>query len=206
MQLNSQKKLIGRMSILITNVMVGGVGGQGLVLMTRIISQAALKNGYDVKSTDVVGLSQRGGMVWGTVRLGEKIFSPNIPAGEGDILVSMEPLEALRWSNLLKKDGIIIMNSKRFYPTDVQQEKVPYPEDEIKKLEENYKVIEIDAFYEAIKIGKKQISNILVLGTLSNFLNINLDIWESTVRDNVPKKSIDMNMDAFKFGRTIGLI
>jgi indolepyruvate ferredoxin oxidoreductase beta subunit len=180
--------------------MIGGAGGQGLVLMTRIISQAALKAGYDVKSNDVVGLSQRGGMIWGNVRFGEKIYSPNIPSGEGDILVSMEPLEALRWSAVLKRDGIIIMNTKRFYPTPVQQEKAEYPEEDIEKLKDRYKLIEINAFDEAIKLGKKQVSNILLLGILSKYLGIKQEIWLETVRDNVPKKSLDMNISAFNFG------
>lgn len=131
----------------VTNIMLSGVGGQGLVLMTRIISQAALKDGYDVKSNDVVGLSQRGGMIWANVRIGEKIYSPNIPEGEVDILVSMEPLEALRWSTMLKKGAVIIMNSKRFYPTPVQQEKVAYPEQDIESLKESHRVIEIEAFF-----------------------------------------------------------
>lgn len=186
--------------MLVTNIMIGGAGGQGLVLMTRIISQTALKNGYDVKSNDVVGLSQRGGMVWGNVRFGEKIYSPNIPSGEGDILVSMEPLEALRWSAVLKKSGIIIMNTKRFYPTPVQQEKAEYPEEEIEKLKDRYRMIEINAFDEAIKLGKKQISNVLLLGVLAKFLDIKYETWLDTVRDNVPKKSMDININAFNLG------
>jgi indolepyruvate ferredoxin oxidoreductase, beta subunit len=186
--------------MLVNNIMISGVGGQGLVLMTRILSQAALKAGHDVKSNDVVGLSQRGGMVWGNVRFGDKVYSPNIPSGEGDILVSMEPLEALRWSAVLKENGIIIMNTKRFYPTIVQQEKAEYPEEDIEKLKDKYKVIGINAIDEAIKIGKKQISNILLLGVLSKHLDIKQEIWLETVKDNVPKKSIDINMTAFRFG------
>lgn len=185
---------------MITNIMLSGVGGQGLVLMTRIISQVALKAGYDVKSNDVVGLSQRGGMIWGNIRIGDKVYSPNIPAGEGNVLVSMEPLEALRWSSVLREDGVIIMNTKRFYPTLVQQEKATYPEEEIAKLKERYKTIAIDAIEEGIKIGKKQVSNVLLLGILSKFLDIKKEIWEDVIKDNVPKKSIDMNLMAFQFG------
>lgn len=185
---------------MITNIMLSGVGGQGLVLMTRIISQVALKAGYDVKSNDVVGLSQRGGMIWGNIRIGDKVYSPNIPAGEGNVLVSMEPLEALRWSSVLREDGVIIMNTKRFYPTLVQQEKAAYPEEDIDRLKEKYKTIEIDAIEEGIKIGKKQVSNVLLLGILSKFLDIKKEIWEDVIVDNVPKKSIDMNLMAFQFG------
>ncbi|SET71411.1 indolepyruvate ferredoxin oxidoreductase beta subunit [Natronincola peptidivorans] len=183
-----------------TNIMLGGVGGQGLILMTRIICQAALKDGFDVKSNDVVGLSQRGGMVWGNVRIGKKIYSPNVPPGEGDILLAMEPLEALRWSGILKDEAKIILNTKRFYPTMVQQEKFEYPEKEIEELNSKYKVIEINAFEEAKKIGKKQVSNVILLGILSKHLNIKVNTWKDTIKDNVPYKSIALNMEAFDFG------
>lgn len=182
------------------NIMLGGVGGQGLILMTRIISQAALKDNYDVKSNDVVGLSQRGGMVWGNVRIGEKVYSPNIPPGEGDILLAMEPLEALRWSSILKKDGKIILNSKRFYPTLVHQEKYEYPEKDIEELKSNYQVIEVNAFEEAKNLGKKQVSNVILLGILAQYLEINIDTWKETIRDNVPHKSIELNLKAFDYG------
>lgn len=185
---------------MITNIMLGGVGGQGLVLMTRIISQAALKAGYDVKSNDVVGLSQRGGMIWGNIRFGDKVYSPNIPPKEGDILVAMEPLEALRWTGELKDDGIIIMNAKRWYPMAVQQEKVNYPEEEIDNLKNRYRVVEINAFEEVVKMGKKQISNVLLLGVLAKQLPINTDIWKETISDNVPGKYMDLNVEAFDYG------
>ncbi|MCC5909703.1 MAG: indolepyruvate oxidoreductase subunit beta [Clostridiaceae bacterium] len=185
---------------LTTNILLGGVGGQGLILMTKTICQAALKDGFDVKSNDVVGLSQRGGMVWGNVRIGEEVFSPNIVPGEGDILLAMEPLEALRWSSALKGNGVVILNAKRFYPTLVQQEKYEYPEEEIEDMKSKIKTIEINAFEEAVKLGKKQVSNVILLGILAQYLDIKVDTWKDTIRNNVPEKSIDMNMDAFDLG------
>ncbi|ABR49460.1 pyruvate ferredoxin/flavodoxin oxidoreductase [Alkaliphilus metalliredigens QYMF] len=188
------------MNKLIKNIMFAGVGGQGLILMTRIISQAAMKDDFDIKSNDVVGLSQRGGMVWGNVRIGKKIFSPNIRPGEGDILVAMEPLEALRWSAKLRDDGLIIMNSKRFYPTIVQQEKEEYPEVAIEDLKANMNVIEINAFEEAKNLGKKQVANVMLLGILAKHLEIKVETWKETIKDNVPEKAIDLNMQAFDLG------
>ncbi|MBU5675547.1 indolepyruvate oxidoreductase subunit beta [Alkaliphilus sp. MSJ-5] len=185
---------------LVTNIMFAGVGGQGLILMTRITSQAAMLDGFDIKSNDVVGLSQRGGMVWGNVRIGDKIFSPNIPPGEGDILVAMEPLEALRWSSNLKDNAVVIENSKRFYPTIVQQEKSEYPEEDIENLKSKYKVIEINAFEEAKNLGKKQVANVMLLGILAQYLDIKIDTWKQVIKDNVPKKAIDLNMEAFNLG------
>jgi len=180
--------------------MLGAVGGQGLILMTKIISQAALKDGYDIKSNDVVGLSQRGGMVWGNVRIGEKIYSPNIAPGEADILVAMEPLEALRWSAYLKPQGTLIMNTKEFYPTMVQQEKMEYPVVAIEDLKDKYQVTALNAFDEAVKIGKKQVSNVILIGILAKHLDIKVETWKESIANNVPKKAIDMNMDAFDFG------
>lgn len=180
--------------------MFAGVGGQGLILMTRIVSQAAMLDGFDIKSNDVVGLSQRGGMVWGNVRIGDKVFSPNIPPGEGDILVAMEPLEALRWSSNLKDNGVIIQNIKRFYPTIVQQEKAEYPEEDIENLKSKYKVVEINAFEEAKNLGKKQVANVMLLGILAKYLDIKLETWKQVIKDNVPKKAIDLNMAAFDLG------
>jgi len=190
------------MNNMVTNIMLGGVGGQGLVLMTRILSQVALECDYDVKSNDVVGLSQRGGMVWGNVRYGDKVYSPNIPPKEVDVLLAMEPMEALRWSSEVKDTGIIIMNTKRWYPVPVQQEKSEYPEDEISTLKDNFNVIEINAFDEGINIGKKQVSNVILLGILAAILDLDRDIWKEVIRNNVPKNTIDINVDAFEFGYT----
>jgi len=186
--------------------MLSGVGGQGLVLMTNIICQAALIENYDVKSNDVVGLSQRGGMVWGNVKIGDKVYSPNIKPKDCDILLSMEPLEALRWSNILKQDGTVIMNTKRFYPVPVQQEKAEYPGEEIGRLSDSYKTIEVNAYDEALKIGKKQVSNVILLGVLARYLEkeglspIKVDAWKKSIAQNVPSKAVDMNMDAFDLG------
>jgi len=185
---------------MITNIKFAGVGGQGLILMTRIVSQAAMLDGFDIKSNDVVGLSQRGGMVWGNVRIGEKIFSPNIPPGEGDILVAMEPLEALRWSANLKDNAVIIQNTKRFYPTLVQQEKAEYPDVAIEDLKSKYNIVEINAFEEAKNLGKKQVANVILLGILAQYLDIKVDTWKQVVRDNVPKKATELNMQAFDLG------
>lgn len=185
---------------MITNVMFAGLGGQGLILMTRILSEAAMLEGYDIKSNDVVGLSQRGGMVWGNVRIGDEIFSPNIPSGEGDILVAMEPLEGLRWSTDLKDEAVIIRNTKKVYPTLVQQEKEEYPEEDIENLKSKYNVIELDAFEKAKSFGKVQVANVILLGILAKQLDIKVDNWKKVIKENVPPKAIDMNLEAFDFG------
>lgn len=182
------------------NIMVAGVGGQGLVLATKIISQAGMKAGYDVKTNDVVGLSQRGGMVWGSVRIGEEVNSPNIPVGEGDIILGMEPLESLRWSYLLKDGGKVIVNTKRTYPSSVILEKDKYPDEDIEELKDKYDVTLIDALKLAKEAGNMKAANTIMIGTLAKYLDISTSIWEEVLRDNVPEKAVEDNILAFYKG------
>lgn len=180
-----------------------GVGGQGLVLATNIIAHAAMYSGYEVKTNDVIGMSQRGGMVWGSVRYGKEVYSPNIPQGQGDVLLGMEPLEALRGSSLLKEGGTIIMNRKRVYPTPVMLEEAEYPEEEIKALEEKFNVIYVDAEEEAKASGNIKTANIIQIGILAAVLDIDNDIWMKAIEEFVPKKALEANRVAFKRGHDI---
>lgn len=187
-----------------TNIIIAGVGGQGLVLATKLIAEAAFKSGRDVKTNDVVGLSQRGGMVYGTIKFGNKVFSPNILPKTGDILLGMEPLEAYRWSHNLKDGATIIMNTKRVYPTPALLEKEPYPEEEIEALKERYQVVEIDAMNEAKASGNIKAANTILIGLLARYLDIDTGIWEEVLRENVPEKAIEENILAFRRGFGFG--
>ncbi|ABR47837.1 pyruvate ferredoxin/flavodoxin oxidoreductase [Alkaliphilus metalliredigens QYMF] len=182
------------------NIMLAGVGGQGLVLTTRIICDAALEEGLDVKSNDVVGLSQRGGMVWGSVRIGKSIASPNIPEGEGDILMGMEPLEAYRWRYLMKSTAIIVLNQNRVYPTPVLLEKEAYPQAEVAGLSKDFTYSEIDALEEAKKLGNDKVANTILLGMMAKHLPLSQDSWKRSLTKNVPSKAIDVNLKAFDLG------
>ena len=185
------------------NIIIAGVGGQGLVLATKIISDAAFKAGLDVKTNDVVGLSQRGGKVWSSVKMGEKVHSPNILPGEGDIILGMEPLEAYRSSHLLKDDGIVIINTKEIYPTPSLLEEREYPHQEIEDLKDKYKVIEVDGPKEAKEAGNIKAVNTVLIGILASQLDIDTDIWEEVLKENVPKKAIEDNIRAFYRGYEI---
>ncbi|HSP47169.1 MAG TPA: indolepyruvate oxidoreductase subunit beta [Clostridiaceae bacterium] len=188
------------------NIIIAGVGGQGLVLATKLIAEAAFKAGLDVKTNDVVGLSQRGGMVYGTVKFGEKVYSPNILPKSGDVLLGMEPLEAYRWSHNLKDGAVIIMNTKRVYPTPALLEKEPYPEAEIEALKDTYQVVEIDAMNEAKASGNIKAANTILIGLLARYLDIDTRIWEEVLRENVPEKAIEENIVAFRRGYRFGQI
>ena len=185
----------------VKSIIIAGVGGQGLVLATRIVSEAAFKAGLDVKTNDVVGLSQRGGTVWGTVKMAETVHSPNILPGEADIILGMEPLEALRWTHALKEKGLIILNTNRVYPTPVLLEKEVYPEEEIEKLKEKFQVIEIDAQKEAKASGNSKAANTIILGVLSSFLKIDDEVWYEVLKENVPPKAVEENLVAFRRGK-----
>ena len=182
------------------NIILAGVGGQGLVLTTKIICEAAFKAGLDVKSNDVVGLSQRGGKVWGSVRIGQKIHSPNIPPQSGDFLLGLEPLEGYRWSGALKPGGLAIINSKIIPPVPVMFEDVAYPKEIIKDLKTRYKVIEINAVEEGVKIGSPKVANTFLLGILAKRLEVPTNFWLEAIEENVPSKFLALNIQAFEFG------
>lgn len=183
------------------NIIIAGVGGQGLVLASKILSEVAFKAGYDVKTNDVVGLSQRGGKVWSSVKFGEKVHSPNILPGEGDIIMGMEPLEAYRSSHLLKKNGTIIINTKEVYPNPAILEKREYPNKEIEDLKNKYKLIEVNGLEEAREAGNIKAVNTVLIGMVAKVMDkIDIETWEEVLKENVPSKAIEDNIRAFHRG------
>lgn len=183
------------------NVLLAGVGGQGLVLTTKLICDAAFFAGYEFKSNDVIGLSQRGGKVWGSVRIGKEIHSPNIGAGQGDFLLALEPLEGLRWSHMVRPEGVVIMNTSRINPVPVMAEKAAYPENLDKQIGESLKVISLDANEEGRKLGSSKIANTFLLGILAKHMDeIGKEYWQKAIEANVPKKTIELNLSAFEYG------
>jgi len=183
------------------NIILAGVGGQGLVLTTKIMSEAAFEAGFDVKTNDVIGLSQRGGKIWGSVKIGEKINSPNIAPGQGDILIAFEALEGRRWREMMKpNNSVAVINEYEMAPTLVQQEKEEYPEDIFEKIAENSELIKINATKIAKHLGNAAVANILMLGIAARYLDIPKEVWYKALEDNVPTKFIDMNKEAFNMG------
>lgn len=180
------------------NILLAGVGGQGLVLTTEIIVEVAFREGLDVKSNDVIGLSQRGGKVWGSIRFGDKIHSPNIPSGQGDILLALEPLEGLRWSHMLKDDALIIMNTYEIAPTPVLMEIANYPDNILSQLNIKYNVLSIDAIEEGQKLGNTKVANTFLLGFLARNLSFRKETWVEVIKSKVPPKAIDSNLRAFE--------
>lgn len=184
-----------------TNIMLTGVGGQGILLASEIISKAALEAGFDVKKSEVHGMAQRGGSVVSNVTYGDKVYSPLIAEGEADLLLAFEPLEALRWKDYLKPDGKIITNVQRIDPLPVAIGEAEYPTDIISKLQNiDYEVISIEGLDIAKTLGDQKIVNTVLLGQFANFSNISKEVFKKVIKEIVPSKTVELNLEAFNAG------
>ena len=183
------------------NIMIVGVGGQGTLLASRILGTAALKQSFDVKVSEVHGMSQRGGSVVTYVRMGTKVHSPLIEKGEADIIIAFEQLEALRWVEYLKDGGRIIINTQRIDPMPVITGKSKYPENIASWIKEHYgNMISIDALEMAKACGNPKTVNTVMVGLMAKFTGILKDIWLETIREVVPEKLLAVNIKAFESG------
>lgn len=185
------------------NIIIAGVGGQGLVLTTDMICEVAFKAGFDVKSNDVIGLSQRGGKVWGSVRFGETVHTPNIAEGEADVLIALEPLEGLRWQSFLKPGGVALMNSEAIYPVFAITESAPYPHDFEMQMRQDIKCVVANVQDMAIEVGTPKIVNVIMLGMLAKYLEIDKSFWVQVIREKAPAKFLEMNLTGFERGYNI---
>lgn len=193
------KKLVIEMHSL--NIMIVGVGGQGTLLASRILGNVALKNGYDVKVSEVHGMSQRGGSVVTYVKMGEKVFSPLIEKGEADIIIAFEKLEALRWVDYLKTDGTIVVNDQVINPMPVIIGKAKYPENILDRMKESgIKLRSIDALSIAIECGSIKAVNVVLIGLMAKTTEIDREIWQQALKEVIPKKLLDINIKAFDAG------
>ena len=184
------------------NIMIVGVGGQGSLLASKLLGRILLGKGYDVKVSEVHGMSQRGGSVVTYVRFGEKVFSPVIDKGEADYIVSFELLEAARWSEYLRQGGKIITNTQKINPMPVITGAAVYPD----ALEEKMKakgiiVDEIDALSLAEQAGSAKAVNIVLMGHLSLGFDFTLEEWMDAIEKSVPAKFLELNKKAFMLGR-----
>lgn len=184
------------------NIVIVGVGGQGVILASKIISNAAMVAGLDVKQSEVHGMSQRGGSVISHVRIGKKVFSPLVTEGEADVVLAFEKLEALRYSHWVKPDGKIIYADTRINPSTVVAGLAEYPEDVDKQLENlECNVIKIDAANLAKEAGNVKAVNTVLVGALSKMLpEIKEEVWKEVLRKSLPAKVIEVNLKAFELG------
>ena len=184
-----------------TSVMIVGVGGQGSLLASKLLGNLLVDCGYDVKVSEVHGMSQRGGSVVTYVRFGEKVYSPIVTLGEADIIISFEKLEAARYAPFLKKDGKIIVNTQSIDPMPVIIGAAEYPENVLSELsEKGLFVEELDALSLATEAGSSKAVNIVLMGRAANYFGIPYEAWIAAIEKTVKPQFIEMNKKAFDLG------
>jgi indolepyruvate ferredoxin oxidoreductase beta subunit len=186
-----------------TNVVICGVGGQGIILASDVLCQAACGEGLDVKKSEVHGMAQRGGSVITHVRLGPRIYSPLIEEGTADFMLAFERLEALRYAHYLRKNGRIVVDRREIPPMTVLVGEAQYPPDIDERLKTIAGVRSVDAGRVALELGNTRVVNIVLLGVLANFLDLKNASWISAIRSEVKKKFLDLNIAAFESGRKL---
>ena len=185
-----------------TNILLAGVGGQGVLLASQIFTSVAIEADLDVKQSEVHGMSQRGGSVTSHVRFGQKVYSPTIDPGEADFLIGFERLETLRNLHCLKKGGIVIYNKMRINPSTVASGVAEYPDDvETRIAACGEKVYAIDGLGLAVEAGNARSANVVMVGAVSSFLPLPESLWETKIREVLPAKLVDLNLKAFHLGR-----
>ena len=184
------------------NIMIVGVGGQGSLLASKLLGRLLLTRGYDIKVSEVHGMSQRGGSVVTYVRFGDKVYSPVIDKGQADYIVSFELLEAARWTEYLKPGGKIITNTQKINPMPVIIGAAEYPEDLLAKIQAAGMDIDaFDALALAEQAGSSKAVNIVLMGRLSKYFDFSEEEWMDAIRQSVPEKFLSLNQTAFKLGR-----
>lgn len=184
------------------NIMIVGVGGQGSLLASKLLGHLLLTQGYDVKVSEVHGMSQRGGSVVTYVRFGEKVYSPIIDKGEADFIVSFEKLEAARWVEYLKEGGRIVVNTQEIDPMPVIIGAAAYPENLIEKMENlGVQVDAMDCLSLAEQAGSAKAVNIVLMGRLSRYFDIPEETWKEAIKACVPERFVELNLKAFELGR-----
>ena len=184
------------------NIMIVGVGGQGSLLASKLLGRLLMNEGYDVKVSEVHGMSQRGGSVVTYVRYGEKVYSPIIDKGEADFIISFEKLEAARYAQYLSADGSIIVNAQEIEPMPVITGAAVYPHAVLENLSaKGVNIDEVNALDLALAAGTSKAVNIVLMGRLSKLMPMSKEKWIEAIKQTVAPKFVEMNVKAFELGR-----
>lgn len=185
----------------IINVLLVGVGGQGTILASKILTHAAIAQGYEVKMSEIHGMAQRGGSVVTQVRMGENVYSPVIEPGEADFIVAFEQLEAYRWAHFLKKDGVLIVNTQKIVPLPVLIGAATYPDSILDDLKGRVgRFVELDGLKLASEAGNAKATNVVLMGVLSKYMEFSEDFWQNALEARIPAKLLELNKKAFASG------
>jgi len=183
------------------NIILVGVGGQGIILASEVLAEVGLLAGYDVRKSEVHGMAQRGGSVSSHVRIGREVNSPLIELGTADYMLAFEKVEGLRSCDYLADEATIIMDDTEIIPPTVSMGMGNYPDQVPEKLRElGFRLVLVNARDLAKQAGTMKAANVVLLASLASFLGFEDDLWEEVIRSRVPKKFIDVNMEAFRLG------
>lgn len=183
------------------SIMIVGVGGQGTLLASRLLGAALLSENYDVKVSEVHGMSQRGGSVVTYVKYGEEVFSPIVREGQADFILAFEQLEAARWLPFLKKGGTMIANSQKIDPMPVVIGNAQYPDGVLDAIRATgADLVEADALSLAVEAGSPKAVNVVLIGVMAARMDLPYEVWEKAILETVPEKFLEMNLKAFKLG------
>jgi indolepyruvate ferredoxin oxidoreductase beta subunit len=186
------------------NLLFAGVGGQGILLVSELAARAAIQAGFDAKKTEVHGAAQRGGSVVSHVRFGRKVYSPLSPAGEVDILLSLEKLEGLRWAHYVREGGLIVVNDEIRVPARLTDKPVQYPENVVEFLTtKGYRVVCIDANSVANELGNHRAANTVLMGAMAEHTGIADEHWEMVMKESLNPKILELNLRAFRRGKEL---
>ncbi len=183
------------------SVILVGVGGQGAILTAKILVNGLISKGYDVKMSEVHGMSQRGGSVSTQVHFGDKVYSPVIGKGAADIMVAFEKMEAVRYADFLKPDGIAVINDYAMPSSTTAAGLAEYPEGCVEAMQEAFKCHVFDAAGIAESLGNAKCMNVVLFGAMTAVLGMDDIDWETVIRETVPAKFVDLNLQAYRAGR-----
>lgn len=185
----------------VKSILISGVGGQGAILISRLLTGGLIKAGYDVKQSEVHGMAQRGGSVTTQVRWGDKVYGPVFGKGQADIMIALEQMEAVRYADFLKPDGVAVINDYKRDSMTTASGLEEYPEGCIEAMKEQFETIVVDADGIARKLGNARCMNVVLFGAICDKLGEDGIDWEEIVRETVPQKALDLNIKAFHAGR-----
>ena len=189
------------------NILISGVGGQGVVLASYVLSQTALAEGFDVKQSEVHGMAQRGGCVTGHLRLGERVYSALITPGTADVLLAFESVEAARYLHWLRPGGLVVYNTVHLNSSTVSAGLDTYPDDIDARISADWpNVRALDANALAAQAGTVKAANVVMLGAVASALPFGAEALEAVIRRSVPPQTIDVNLEAFRLGRVVEVL
>lgn len=183
-----------------TSVILAGVGGQGAILTAKVLVDGLMRAGYDVKMSEVHGMSQRGGSVSSQVRFGERVYSPYIGSGAADVLVAFEKMEAVRFAPFLKKDGIVVINDYEFPSAVTAAGMAEYPKGCVEAMEKSFRCLTLRAGEIAESLGDTKCMNMVIFGALTKALALDNIDWEESIRAVSPERYVKLNLTAYRAG------